>query len=76
MTVHEMKQRLKEIETLLEGCTFEEYRELAKEYSILTGRIEAEENLYSQRQKDADRRSAAARLLEQVHLPSYHALNQ
>lgn len=53
MTLHEMRKRLQEIETLFEGCTAEEYRDLSREYSILVGRIEAEENLYNPRQKVA-----------------------
>lgn len=76
MTLHKMRKRLQEIETLFEGCTVEEYRDLSREYSILVGRIEAEENLYNPRQKVAEVRSMAAKIMSQPLPSSYHSLNQ
>ena len=47
MSIEEKKRRLSEIERQLEGCAYEDYADLAREYSILSDQIEADENLHS-----------------------------
>lgn len=76
MNLEEKRKRLAEIELLLESCTYDEYRELAKEYSILSDQIDADLNLHSENIKVKEKRRAFVNIVSTGLGSTTHPLNQ